>query len=159
MRPCHYQLKWELLPSFSLSLQKITKNWFLQNCLHKFIHVSLTHGHTHTHTHSFPSFSLLPTLSLISSLISPSFLCTQLENHLAMKSGDCPLDEVDCPFKVYGCSFVVCSSTEWSILNEHCRYGISFRTAHWCLSHCTVLYRVPCQYLQIFSKQISRCIK
>ena len=40
-----------------------------------------------------------------------------------MKGGDCPLAEVECPFKVYGCSFVVCSSTEWSILNEHCRSG------------------------------------
>ena len=31
----------------------------------------------------------------------------QLERHLAVKGGQCPLSEVDCPFKPYGCSFVV----------------------------------------------------
>ena len=83
-----------------------------------------------------PSPSLYPSphpspLSLsLPPLFPYSLLFTQLERHLAMKGGDCPLAEVECPFKVYGCSFVVCSSTEWSLLNKHCRPDISFRTAH-----------------------------
>ena len=31
----------------------------------------------------------------------------QLEAHLDPRSGDCPLAEVPCPFKPYGCTFVV----------------------------------------------------
>ena len=31
----------------------------------------------------------------------------QLERHLAIKGGDCSHSEVNCPFKPYGCSFVV----------------------------------------------------
>ncbi|KAL5491310.1 hypothetical protein EMCRGX_G016573 [Ephydatia muelleri] len=33
---------------------------------------------------------------------------SQLEAHLDPKSGDCPLAEVPCPFKQFGCTFVVC---------------------------------------------------
>ena len=31
----------------------------------------------------------------------------QLESHLAIKGGQCPQSEVNCPFKPYGCTFVV----------------------------------------------------
>ena len=31
----------------------------------------------------------------------------QLEMHLSVKSGTCPLAEIHCPYSTYGCSFVV----------------------------------------------------
>ena len=31
----------------------------------------------------------------------------QLEKHLSVKSGTCPLAEIHCPYSTYGCSFVV----------------------------------------------------
>ena len=81
--------------------------------MRKSIHASVTHSHTHT---SFSALSPSHLFLISSSLLSPySLLHTQLERHLAMKGGDCPLAEVDCPFKVYGCSFVVRSSTKWSL--------------------------------------------
>ena len=80
--------------------------------MRKSIHASVTHSHTHT---SFSTLSPSHLFLSSSSLLSPySLLHTQLERHLAMKGGDCPLAEVDCPFKVYGCSFVVRHLTELS---------------------------------------------
>ncbi len=38
--------------------------------------------------------------------MSFSFLL-QLEKHLSVKFGDCPLSDISCPYNVYGCSFAV----------------------------------------------------
>ena len=60
-----------------------------------------------------PCLSILRSVELHGSTLSPLPSLPllppthQLERHLALKGGDCPLAEVDCPFNVYGCSFVV----------------------------------------------------
>ena len=40
-------------------------------------------------------------------------LSLQLEDHLNPRTGDCPLADIPCPFKPYGCTFVVSIHPWW----------------------------------------------
>ena len=56
------------------------------------------------HVYQIKDIILYWSIDLVHALYA--YTTMQLERHLAIKGGQCPQSEVDCPFKPYGCSFV-----------------------------------------------------
>ena len=82
---------------------------------------------------------------------------TKLEAHLDPRSGDCPLAEVSCPFKLYGCTFVVSYHIFYNQYFMHVRYAYIYRVllskfVPWSLSKCIIDYpliRSPCPSVSV----------
>ena len=81
-----YQCPYNCDPTLKLKLPQARPS--MQNCCAQ-IYMCICVNHCMTHVVMLP--------------LSPP----QLDDHLHPRSGDCPLTEVPCPYKPYGCTFVV----------------------------------------------------
>ena len=60
-----------------------------------------------TCVHNSTSSTITDVINVFFDCALSCILCLQLEKHLSVKYGNCPLSDVSCPYNPYGCSFTV----------------------------------------------------